>query len=771
MNAKGRHAAKQFTTALKHLQRGRLIEAERLCREACTSDPQQGRYFHMLGVVAHRLGRPNAAELIARAIALQPHGAGAHNDLGVVLASQGRLAEAALHFERALRLNPNYAEAHANLGIAWQGQGKLEKARAHLERAVELEPSARAHIRLGTLSSLEGRREEAESHYLRAIEIDATDGVAHYHLANTLKEAGRAQAALAHYRRAIALKPDFAEAHNNLGTLLHELGALQEAAQCCQRAVALRPNFGGAHNNLGNALRELGRLEDAIAQYRQAVTLDPAFSMAHYNLGVSLRRQGKLPEARACFAQALAIKPDYLEAKLALCIAQLPILYAQEAEIAGQRAAYHKHLTELQADIERRETFANLAEAVGSHQPFYLAYQGCNDRDLQALYGKLVSRIVAERYPIAPIARTHGPDEPVKVGIVSGFFRQHSNWKIPIKGWLTQLDRQRFRVFGYYTGIEEDQVTRTAADLCERFIQGPLSPERWRQTILGDALHVLIYPEVGMDPIAAQLAAQRLAPIQCNSWGHPTTGGFPTLDYFLSSDLMEPPQGQDHYTEQLIRLPNLSIYYEPPEFEAILLDRAVLGLRPAATAFWCSQAVSKYLPQFDQVFPRIARAGGDCQFVFIQFPGAQHVTELFNMRLERAFAALGMKAANHCVFLPRLDPHRFHAAMGQCDIFLDGIGWSGCNSTLESLAHNLPIVTMTGALMRGRHTAAILRMMGVAELIAESVDEYVATAVRLACDRRLRSAFSNRIAESKQRVLRDRNCIAALEKFLVGVTQ
>src|SRR5262249_58393548 len=85
----------------------------------------------------------------------------------------------------------------------------------------------------------------------------------------------------------------------------------------------------------------------------------------------------------------------------------------------------------------------------------------------------------------------------------------------------------------------------------------------WREIILADALHILIYPEIGMGPVAAQLAAQRLAPAQCNFAGHPETSGYPTLDYFLSSELMEPPDGQQHYTERLVRLPNMSTYYEP----------------------------------------------------------------------------------------------------------------------------------------------------------------------------------------------------------------
>jgi protein O-GlcNAc transferase len=658
-------ADQQFAQALEHHRAGRLVEAERLYREVCAADPNHGESFHRLGVVAHQLGRPDAAEFLARAVALKPDIAEAHNDLGVVLGARGRFAEAAASFARA-----------------------------------------------------------------------------------------------------VALRPDYAEAHNNLGAALRRLGKTDEAVPHYERVAALMPNAFGAHNNLANALMELGRLEAALAHYDRALALAPDFAPAHYNRGVALRGQSRFAEAAASFERALAVKPDFIAAKFAACMARLPIIYTDEAEIARRRADYAACLRALHDDVERAARPGDLADMVGAHQPFYLAYQGGNDRELQAVYAEMICRIMAARYGPARLPAPPASDEPVRVGIVSGFFRHHSNWKIPISGWLGQLDRRRFRLFGYHTEREVDAETATAAGQCERFVQGPLPVEGWRRAILDDAPHVLIYPEVGMDRVGAQLAAQRLAPVQCVSWGHPDTSGFPTLDFFLSSDLMEPPDAQEHYTERLVRLPNLSVYYEPPDHAPVALARPDLGLRPSATVYWCSQAVYKYLPQFDRVFPRIARAVGDCQFTFIRFPGAAHVTDLFRQRLERAFADFGLNAGEHCVFLPRLDPQQYAAAARWCDIGLDSIGWSGCNSTLECLSDDLPIVTMPGPLMRGRHTAAILTMMGVADTVAGTLDEYVTTAVRLARDAPWRMALRKKIAASKHRVYRDRACIAALEDFL-----
>jgi predicted O-linked N-acetylglucosamine transferase (SPINDLY family) len=363
------------------------------------------------------------------------------------------------------------------------------------------------------------------------------------------------------------------------------------------------------------------------------------------------------------------------------------------------------------------------------------------------------------------------PGERVRVGFVSGFFRNHSNWRIPVKGWISQLDRERFQIFGYHVGAEQDDETTVAASMCDRFVHGLTTIEGWRNEILADAPHVLIYPGLLMDSLSLQLAAQRLAPVQCNSWGHPETSGMPTLDYFISSDLMEPQDAAKHYSEKLVRLPNLSIYYATPSSQKVEKTRGDFGLRPDATIFWCGQSLYKYLPQFDYVFADIAARVGHCQFVFLQYGGSQEVTRHFTERLARAFRQNGLNYADHCVILSRLSPEEFVGAIGQCDVILDSIGWSGCNSTFESLEHNLPVVTFQGSLMRGRHSAAILKMMGVVDTIATSIDEYISIAGKLAADPAARAAVSRRIADNKHRLYRDRNCISALEDFLDSVAR
>ena len=92
---------------------------------------------------------------------------------------------------------------------------------------------------------------------------------------------------------------------------------------------------------------------------------------------------------------------------------------------------------------------------------------------------------------------------------------------------------------------------------------------------------------------------------------------------------------------------------------------------------------------------------------------------------------MGLSADEHCVFLPPQPSSDYWNLNLLADVFLDTIEWSGCNTTLEAIACGLPIVTLPGQVMRGRHSYAILMQFGMTETIARDKAEYVDIAVRL----------------------------------------
>jgi protein O-GlcNAc transferase len=171
------------------------------------------------------------------------------------------------------------------------------------------------------------------------------------------------------------------------------------------------------------------------------------------------------------------------------------------------------------------------------------------------------------------------------------------------------------------------------------------------------------------------------------------------------------------------------------------------------------------LRKYDEIFPRIAQQIPDCQFIFISNLN-NTLTDQVRLRFNHAFQRYNLNAGDYIVFLPILGSEQYHAMNHLADIYLDSIEWSGNNTTFEAIACDLPIITLPGKLMRGRHTFASLSMMGLTETIASSLDNYISLAVRLGQDPEWRKRISAEIAANKHRIYRDRTCITALEEFL-----
>jgi predicted O-linked N-acetylglucosamine transferase (SPINDLY family) len=725
--------ARTLDQAIAFHHAGRLAEAELLYSAVLAARPSHFDALHMLGVI--KLGRGDmvaALRLTTEALQQRPNSPQVLLNHGLVLEAMQRHSDALASFDEAIKRKARFADAHNNRG--------------------------------GSLISLE-RYDEAIESFDRAIAIKPNYAEAIYNRGNALRMLERHDEALKCFERAIALRPDYAKAHCNRGVALDALGRQAEAIASFDRALALHPNLPEAMVNRIGALRSAKRYDEALQCLDQLLAAHPRYAEGHYMRAMLMADFNRADQAVASCEMAVSLKPDYSKARWGTCMSVLPILYAEESEIAARRVEYERRLRALRADYEAGRVAADLVKGLGMAQPFFLAYQGHCDRDLQEIFGGLAARIMADRYGAAQLAAPPAPGEPVRVGIVSGFMWLHSVWKVGTRGWVTQLDPKRFQVFAYNLGFKKDAETELARKLCHRYVDGTRPLSQWRDIILADRPHVLLYPEIGMFHLAAELAAMRLAPVQCSYIGHPQTSGYPTIDYFLSGELIEPANGQDHYSEKLVRLPQVGFHYEPPDLPPIAVTREELGLRPTATAYWCAQSLFKYLPQYDDVFPRIAKEAPDCQFVFIRH-STDGVTKLIQARLERAFAAHGLKADEHCIFLQGMEMARFAAASAQCDVMLDSIGWSGGNTTLEAIAQDVPVVTFEGELMRGRVSAGILRMMGMAEGIAGTIEDYVALGVRVATDPAWRALLKHRVRANKHRLYRDRACIAALEDFL-----
>lgn len=265
----GQDITRLIDIAVQHHTQGRLPEAEALYRQILKADPNQPVALHLLGVIAHQVGKHDVAvELISQALANKPDFAEAHNNLGLALRAMGRLDQAVGSHVKAIAINPGFADAHYALGNALTDQWKLHEAAASYEKAIQFRPEFLA---------------------------------AHNNLGLALQKIGKLDEAAASFRKALAIAPRFAEAHNNLAIALQSVGELDDARASANEALAIKPDFAAAHYNRHSLLLSGHDVGPAIASMERAVECEPNNKTYRFTLGMLQDYSGNAQAAAAQF--------------------------------------------------------------------------------------------------------------------------------------------------------------------------------------------------------------------------------------------------------------------------------------------------------------------------------------------------------------------------------------------------------------------------------------------------------------------------------------
>ena len=254
-----------FDQAIALHQGGNLAEAERLYQRVLVMEPGSFAPRHMLGVIRFQQGQhPQAIELIAGALKLNPQVAEAWINLGHVQAVAGRPEEAVASYRRALILSPGeFSVLNALAGVLW-----------HL-----------------------GRQDEALEYLSQLLTLRPGDVEVRHRRADMLREMKRFDLALKDYDTVLAVHPDLVETLTNRGATLSEMGRPEEALTSLDRALTLRPDLPAALSNRGFALRELGRFGEALQSLDRALEIEPDHVPALAVRGKVLSEMNRLEES------------------------------------------------------------------------------------------------------------------------------------------------------------------------------------------------------------------------------------------------------------------------------------------------------------------------------------------------------------------------------------------------------------------------------------------------------------------------------------------
>jgi protein O-GlcNAc transferase len=732
--------------------------------------PEDAANHRRLGGALLATGRArDAATTFRRAIELAPQNVRAHNNLGQALLQLGDVPGAMRCFEDAVGLDPSYAIGHSNLGQALITNGQFDRAIASLDRAVSLDRNlVAARINLSIAYERQGRLPEALRTYDETLQSSPAQADAWTGRGALLSKLHRLTAALESFDAALRLRPDHSATLAHKASVLLMLERAQEALECVCQALGKEPDFVEALDIQADALCKLHRPAEALRCLERALALKPDYLEGWCHRAVVHQHLGEDDLAVNCYRQALSFDPNSMAALCGLISAHIPAVPSSDSEAAQARIEFDRELAAFEQWLVDRKVGEAEAWTMAKQPFFYISYREESSREQLQRYRAMSTERLARSIDIGGVRLAEAADASrprFKLGIVSAHVFDHSVFNAITQGWLQRLNRDEFEISLFSLGARQDATTRSAAAAADHFEAEGRTPSEWARLIHARHLDALIFPEVGIDRSTLALAGLRLAPRQLAAWGHPETTGLPTIDQYLSAELFEPADAAEHYSEQLVRLPHLGVYYQPYSIETEAARWEEFGVSEGPVLL-CPGTPFKYAPQDDWVWVEIASRLGRCRLVFFEHERSD-LSRKLQARLAGAFRRAGLDPDRYLRWVPWLPRGTFLSLLGQADLYLDTLGFSGFNTLMQAVQAHLPCITHEGRFLRGRLGSGILRRIGMDELVAADRREYVDIAVKLAESPAHRNELRRRLRQAEHLAYGDQTAVDALSTLLL----
>jgi protein O-GlcNAc transferase len=638
----------------------------------------------------------------------------------------GKLMQALAGYERLLRRWPAHADALHYSGLLLYQTGHLEKAAASIERSLKHAPQmADAWCNVALIYQAQGRLGQAETALREAVRRDPQRRQYWNNLAGVLMASGRANEAETAIRKALELDPVDASSQFTLALCFEAQGRLDEALRQCAEILHAIPNAIPPAGLKAQIEEAQGKLDVADATLRAALTHsgDQAAAAPLYMQRASIeQRQGKLTEAMSSLERVLKLEPDASGA-----VSELLFLRKQLGDwhdLTSLRARFHAGVVAGQRQLS----------------PFCLL----SDPATRAEQRQCAEHWSAA-YPALPQPRRVPSDRILRIGYLSADFHQHAT-AVLTAGLFEAHDRQRFRVIGYSTGVNDASAMR------QRLVAGfdffidanGWPPSRIAAQIAGDGIDILVDLKGHTFGAPTGAVALRPAPIQVSYLGYPGTMGAPFIDYLIGDPVVTPFAHSADYTETLVQLPRCYQVNDRKRAVADAPSRHELGLPDRAFVFCSFNQAYKLNPEVFDAWARILAAVPD-SVLWLLGGHAPSVDRPLEANLRREFASRAIDASRLVIASRR--PHPDYVGLfTRADLFLDTWPYNAHTTASDALWAGCPVLTWLGHTFAGRVAASLLTAVGLPELIAPHVNAYVEQAIELATDTATLARLRQRLA-------------------------
>ena len=571
---------------------------------------------------------------------------------------------------------PNSSILYNMLGAILAGKNNLDEAIINYKKSIKINSNyAQAYNNLGVALHKLNKIDDAIIYYKKAINLKNDFAEALNNLGNAHMDLKSFKVSLDYFKKALKFKPDYAEAYNGLGAINEKLDNKSDALNNYQEAIKIKPGYAEAYNNLGNLFSSLSQFDASLLNYKKAIKLKPNYEKSYNNLGNLLNNLGQYDDATESYRQAIKIKPDYAKAYSNLLF---NIIYKRDFDLA-----------------------------------FYLSEAKKFRLNCKSIKKKLSFDYNYENNP-----------KKLKIGFVSADFGNHPGGYFTLST-LRELRKRNFELIAYPTIERNDEFSYHFGPLFSKWhlIEKKKDEEVVRQ-IFKDGVHILIDLQGHSAKNRLPIFMYKPAPIQATWLGQGSTG-IPEIDYFIGSDHVTPKHEEEHYLEKVLRLPEISQCFTPPDFD--LEVKNLPAIKNNFITFGCVNKLNKINDDVIALWSKVLLSITNSKLLLKNKDlDSKKIVEI----TYRRFESQNIKKDRLILEGHAKTRKELLDVYNKIDIALDPFPYQGNTSTIEAVWMGVPVITLKGNRYLFHFGESINSNLNMLDWIAENKNEYISKAIK-----------------------------------------
>ena len=678
-----------------------------------------------------------------KVVSLDPGVASHYSNLGLAYENYGEINKAIENYAKAIEIDPNSYITFHNMAVALDKIGDTKGAIENFKSALKIKPEfPEALNNMGALLKKVNRNQEALKCFNLALKYKANYTEALYHIALIYKQEKKIEKAANIFYELSSKFPTNIYYKLNYGLCLSDQRNFSAAIDLFRKIINESPDCGEAYLALGSVQRQLGNISEAIQLFETAILKNSKLAEAHGFLAVCLNQQGNKDAAKTAYEEGLSINPNSLS-----ILTNFGHFHHENNDFDKAFEVYFKahqlsipntemvhnmyYAVSCMCDWVQTNVLENMYRDVGASDgysnPFIMMQFEDNPKNqyLRSLkHGKLFfhgkNQFVANNF-------NRKKSKKIKIGYFSADFHNHATMRL-MSGMFRHHDKTKFSIHTFMYGKSgHDDQTSIARQYSDEFCNVSMqSDEEIVKAVKKLDLDIAIDLKGYTKETRSQLFSHRLAPIQINFLGYPSTMGVEFIDYIIADKILIPETLKKYYSEKVIYMPDT---YQPNDntrqIAATKMTRKTLGVAEDAFLMCCMNNNYKVTRNEFEIWLKILGKVENSVLVFL-------ATNKFAVSNIREAAKKRGIDKNRILFVPKLGYAEHLERLTLFDLFLDTFRINGHTTTSDALWSGLPVVTKIGNQFAARVAASLLYASNLPELVTETNEEYEALILELA---------------------------------------